>query len=259
MHKFVQTQCKSTTIDKRLDILTSNAFSPTSHSSTIYLIYYLSHSSTYYSRWSANSSTTNKSTFPLPPPPTLTNAPRLLRKVDFITYKSDNNHRAATVSRRYAVQNPNDYTKYNRLCGSLRQLAHLLANLQPTDPIRLKHEKLMLQKLYDLGILSQGTKMSEVERKVGVSRFCRRRLGVVMTRLRMSETVQGVYTTFSLPIKRNSSLILCARAEIFSHAPRQSNSSNKATFAWGPKSSPTLHTSSRGTWRISSPGWTAAR
>lgn len=50
----------------------------------------------------------------------------------------------------------------------------------------------MLEKLYDMGVLSEGVKLSEVERKVGVSRFCRRRLGVVMTRLRMSETVQGV-------------------------------------------------------------------
>ena len=33
--------------------------------------------------------------------------------------------------------------------------------------------------------------MSEVERKVGVSRMARRRLGVVMTRLRMAETVQA--------------------------------------------------------------------
>ena len=42
-----------------------------------------------------------------------------------------------------------------------------------------------------MGILSQGTKLSEVERKVGVSRFARRRLGVVMTRLRMAQTVQA--------------------------------------------------------------------
>lgn len=42
-----------------------------------------------------------------------------------------------------------------------------------------------------MGILSQGTKLSEVERKVGVSRLARRRLGVVMTRLRMADTVQS--------------------------------------------------------------------
>lgn len=36
---------------------------------------------------------------------------RLLRKVDFINYKSDNNHRDAEVIRRYAIQKPSDYTK----------------------------------------------------------------------------------------------------------------------------------------------------
>ncbi|KAI4204716.1 MAG: hypothetical protein LQ348_001244, partial [Seirophora lacunosa] len=115
----------------------------------------------------------------------------LLRKVDFTTYKSDSDHRAATVCRRYCIQATSDYTKYNRLCGSLKSLAHALSNLEPTDPVRLKHEKLLLEKLYDMGILSEGVRLAEVERKVGVSRMARRRLGVVMTRLGMSETVQG--------------------------------------------------------------------
>ncbi|KAL8805628.1 MAG: hypothetical protein Q9223_005180 [Gallowayella weberi] len=116
---------------------------------------------------------------------------KLLRKVDFATYKSDSSHRAAAICRRYSIQTPSDYTKYNRLCGSIKSLAHSLSNLEPTDPVRLKHEKLLLEKLYDMGILSEGVKLSEVERKLGVSRLCRRRLGVVMTRLRMSETVTG--------------------------------------------------------------------
>ncbi len=47
----------------------------------------------------------------------------------------------------------------------------------------------MLEKLYDMGILSSVTKLSEVERKVGVSRMARRRVGVVMTRLGMADTV----------------------------------------------------------------------
>ena len=40
-----------------------------------------------------------------------------------------------------------------------------------------------------MGILSSMTKLSEVERKVGVSRMARRRLGVVMTRLGMADNV----------------------------------------------------------------------
>ncbi|KAH0538121.1 Small subunit (SSU) processome component [Glutinoglossum americanum] len=118
---------------------------------------------------------------------------KLLRKVDFTTYKSDSSHRAASILRRYHIQKPSDYTAYNRLSGSLRQLAHKLSLLPPDDPVRRKHEDLVLEKLYAMGVLSHGSKLSEVERKVGVSAFARRRLGVVMTRLRMCERVsEGV-------------------------------------------------------------------
>jgi U3 small nucleolar ribonucleoprotein protein IMP3 len=76
---------------------------------------------------------------------------------------------------------------------SLRQLAHRLAALPPDSPFRLKHESLLLSKLHDMGILpsTASAKLSEVERSVTVSAFCRRRLPVVMTRLRMAETVQA--------------------------------------------------------------------
>ena len=40
-----------------------------------------------------------------------------------------------------------------------------------------------------MGILPSALKLSDVERKIGVSRLARRRLGVVMTRLRMAENV----------------------------------------------------------------------
>lgn len=42
---------------------------------------------------------------------------RLLRKVDFTTYKQDNDHRDKAVVRRYMIQKPEDYHKYNRICG----------------------------------------------------------------------------------------------------------------------------------------------
>jgi U3 small nucleolar ribonucleoprotein protein IMP3 len=142
---------------------------------------------------------------------------KLLKKVDFTTYKGDNNHRDAAVIRRYNIQKPADYGKYNRLCGvcyllnsifsqplrkcytylytqSLKQLAHRLAALPPESPFRLKHEKLLLEKLNDMGILpstASTAKLSEVEKNVTVSAFCRRRLPVIMTRLRMAETVQA--------------------------------------------------------------------
>ncbi|KAI9812613.1 MAG: Small subunit (SSU) processome component [Pycnora praestabilis] len=120
---------------------------------------------------------------------------KLLRKVDFTTYASDNAHHSASVIRRYAIQKPADYTSYNRICGQLRHLAKRLSDLESGDGVRAKVEELMLEKLWSMGILGTGGggrgKLSEVERKVGVSAFARRRLGVVMTRLRMADTVQA--------------------------------------------------------------------
>ncbi|TVY83005.1 U3 small nucleolar ribonucleoprotein IMP3 [Lachnellula suecica] len=118
---------------------------------------------------------------------------KLLRKVDFTTYKGDNDHRDTAVIRRYNIQKPGDYQKYNRLCGDLKKLAHRLASMPPDSAFRLKHEKLLLEKLHDMGILpstASTAKLSEVEKNVTVSAFCRRRLPVVMTRLRMAETIQ---------------------------------------------------------------------
>ncbi|KAL1310993.1 hypothetical protein AAFC00_001213 [Neodothiora populina] len=119
---------------------------------------------------------------------------KLLRKVDFTSYPSDSNHRQSAIVRRYSVSNPSDYTSYNRLCGQLRQLAHKLTLLPPESAFRRKQEDLLLGKLFDMGILGTGGKsglgkLSHVEHKVTVSAFCRRRLGVVMTRLRMAENV----------------------------------------------------------------------
>ncbi|PNS16096.1 hypothetical protein CAC42_4497 [Sphaceloma murrayae] len=120
---------------------------------------------------------------------------KLLRKVDFVNYPKDEQHRASAILRRYSVSNAADYTSYSRLCGKLRHLAHRLSLLPPESEFRRKQEDLLMEKLWDIGILGTGGggkgKLSDVENKVTVSAFCRRRLGVVMTRLRMAETVSA--------------------------------------------------------------------
>ncbi|BCS14184.1 small subunit (SSU) processome component [Aspergillus tubingensis] len=124
---------------------------------------------------------------------------KLLRKVDFHTYKSDNNHRESQIRTRYHLQDPLDYRKYNQLCGSLRQLAHKLSELDPeSDPVRKKLESEVLDKLFRMGILKQsreqGAGLSRVEREVTVSAFCRRRLAVWMARSGMVENVKTAVT-----------------------------------------------------------------
>lgn len=77
----------------------------------------------------------------------------------------------------------------------MRSLAHRLALLPAQDPFRPHMEAQILSKLYDMGVLNLESKLSDVENKLTVAAFCRRRLGVVMTRLKMAETVSAVCPT----------------------------------------------------------------
>lgn len=92
------------------------------------------------------------------------------------------------------MQQREDYHKYNRLAGSIKQLANRISLLDSRDPFRAKQEKALLDKLYAMGIITSTSKFSDCN-KVTVSAFCRRRLPIVMCRLKMAETVKEA-TTF---------------------------------------------------------------
>jgi U3 small nucleolar ribonucleoprotein protein IMP3 len=93
--------------------------------------------------------------------------------------------------RRYHIQSREDYHKYNTLCGSLRSLAHRLSVLPAESSFRQRTEASILSKLYDMGVLNSDAKMSDVENKLTVAAFCRRRIGVVMVRMKMAESVSA--------------------------------------------------------------------
>jgi hypothetical protein len=60
---------------------------------------------------------------------------KLLKKVDFITWKQDNDHRDKQIIRRYMIQKPEDYHRYNRICGvSFHHLPQYLLHLPPGLP-----------------------------------------------------------------------------------------------------------------------------
>ena len=81
--------------------------------------------------------------------------------------------------------------RYNRLVGSCKKLVHRLSLLDPADPYRLLHEQRLLDKLYAIGVINSTVKVSDIENKLSVSAFCRRRIAVVMARLKMCETVSA--------------------------------------------------------------------
>ena len=119
---------------------------------------------------------------------------RLLRKVDFFQWKSEAGHREASVVRRYLLQNREDYVKYNKVVGKITKLTAALKKLGQEHEKRKQVSKLLLEKLYNMGVLDNTSSLTLLE-SLSVSSFCRRRLPVVMVRLKMSENLKEA-TTF---------------------------------------------------------------
>lgn len=118
---------------------------------------------------------------------------KLLRKVDFFSWKSDNNVREAQIIRKYFIQKREDYMKYNKICGHITKLVAKLRQLPQADPQRVQMSEHILQKLYNMGIVNSTSSLAVLEH-LAVSAFCRRRLPVVMVRLKMSESLKEAVT-----------------------------------------------------------------
>ena len=54
----------------------------------------------------------------------------------------------------------------------------------------------ILSKLYDMGVLNSQAKLSDIDNKLTVAAFCRRRLAVIMVTSKMAETVSAVSVAF---------------------------------------------------------------
>eukprot|EP00124_Ichthyophonus_hoferi_P000967 Ihof_evm14s42 gene=Ihof_evmTU14s42 len=111
---------------------------------------------------------------------------KLLKKVDFLQWKSDSNLREAQIMRRYHLHDRDDYKKYNRMVGMVKSIATKMAALDPQDPFRIETTDALLCKLYNMGVIPTKKSLVACE-KLSVSSFCRRRLPVVMVRVKMAE------------------------------------------------------------------------
>ncbi|CAD7696595.1 unnamed protein product [Ostreobium quekettii] len=113
---------------------------------------------------------------------------KLLKKVNFLSYKREREEREKQITVRYVLQDRDDYKKYNKLCGKITKLVDVLRQLEPTDPTRLELTQNLLDKLYNAGVTHVKKSLVQCER-ISVSSFARRRLAVVMVRLRMAQYI----------------------------------------------------------------------
>ncbi|XP_064459022.1 U3 small nucleolar ribonucleoprotein protein IMP3-like [Ornithodoros turicata] len=114
---------------------------------------------------------------------------KLLKKVDFISWEVDNNLHEVKVMKKYFVQKREDYTKYNKLSRSIRELARKIKELDPKDPFREKSTRELLEKLHSMGLITTKENLELCDR-VTASSFCRRRLPVIMVRNQMAQQLK---------------------------------------------------------------------
>jgi len=120
---------------------------------------------------------------------------KLLKKSDFVVWKRETGRqgktlkREAEVVRRYMIQDPHDYHRYNKIVGKITQLVSLLKKLPEDDTLRIRYTDDLLNKLFDMGLFANKGGLESID-KVNVSAFCRRRLPVMMVRMKFAERVK---------------------------------------------------------------------
>ncbi|KOB69335.1 putative U3 small nucleolar ribonucleoprotein IMP3 [Operophtera brumata] len=101
---------------------------------------------------------------------------KLLKKVDFISWKLDNNLNEVKAMKKYHIQKREDYTKF-------------IKDLDASSEFRTESSAQLLEKLYQMGLIPTRWDLA-LAINVSASSFCRRRLPSVMVRNRMSESMK---------------------------------------------------------------------
>ncbi|KAM2143769.1 hypothetical protein ACFX1R_047528 [Malus domestica] len=118
---------------------------------------------------------------------------KLLKKVNFLDWKREAGHRETQVLQRYHVTGRDDYKKYSGLCRMVQKLVHILKQLNPNDPYRIEMTDMLLEKLYNIGVIPSKQSLALCER-LSVSSLCRRRLSTVLVRLKFAEHLKEAVT-----------------------------------------------------------------
>ena len=113
---------------------------------------------------------------------------KLLKKTDFLNWKSTNNLHEMKVVKKFHITDRDDYGRYNKIVGLVQKMVALLRKLPSSDAERIRMSEALLDKLHSMAVIPTGKLLDECER-VNVSDFCRRRLAVVLMRNKFAERV----------------------------------------------------------------------
>lgn len=118
---------------------------------------------------------------------------KLIKKANFLEYKRERGHREAIVTQRYRLVERDDYKKYNGICLMVQKLVNIIKQMDTRDPFRIEMTDMLLDKLYNMGVIPTRKSLLKCE-NLSVSSFCRRRLATVMLKLKFAEHLKEAVT-----------------------------------------------------------------
>ncbi|KAF8045238.1 hypothetical protein N665_0483s0027 [Sinapis alba] len=118
---------------------------------------------------------------------------KVLKKVNFLEWKREKSHREILITHRYHMGGRDDYKKYSGLSRMVQKLTNVLKQMDATDPFRIHMTDLLLEKLYNMGVIPTRKSLALTDR-LSVSSFCRRRLSTVLVHLKYAEHLTEAVT-----------------------------------------------------------------
>ncbi|CAE7555694.1 IMP3 [Symbiodinium sp. CCMP2456] len=118
---------------------------------------------------------------------------KLLKKVNFYDWKSTDNVRESALLQKYQIENREDFTKYHKLAGLVTKVVAKLRKMKASDEDRIKMTEILLDKLYSLALIQNKQSLEDCV-DLHTSRFCRRRLPVVLVKMRLCENLPQAIT-----------------------------------------------------------------
>jgi U3 small nucleolar ribonucleoprotein protein IMP3 len=113
---------------------------------------------------------------------------KLLKKVDFLSWQTEENIREGAVLRRYGL-NHEEYHAYNKVVGLITALKHKLQALPADNPFRVAATEALMKKLYDMGLLPSASSALPAS-GLSVSALARRRLPIMLVRMKYAQTLK---------------------------------------------------------------------
>jgi len=113
---------------------------------------------------------------------------RLLRKVDFLKWDTDN-IASKIVKRKYNLSSNKEYNFFNRTVGLIKKLHSVLSHLDNNNKTKKRISESLVYKLQELGVMKKEDDFESLK-KMTVSDFLERQITFVMKKIKIGNSVK---------------------------------------------------------------------